>query len=213
MSEVDYADAFVMWTWAECTDEARRGHAYLFADRRIVRWTSFEHGPERTPAMLERLQRWERFHPRPEGVPRRDNAWWREPNGRWTFTGDLGRVVELLVGRELVATSGDDAAALPDLPERFLRRPIATMIEAAIGPLEWPRSLDAEHVRVGPAGIRAAREHAAVVVCAARYGSLHDDAGLARSGGRAGDRGRATGGWRCARESWIRGWRLWLCNR
>jgi hypothetical protein len=50
-----------------------------------------------------------------------------------------------------------------------------------IGPLEWPRSLDAEHLRVGPAGIRAAREHAAVVVCAARYGSLHDDAGQDRT--------------------------------
>jgi len=57
------------------------------------------------------------------------------------------------------------------------------LVEAAVGPVNWPRSLDAEHVRVGPAGIRATREGSTVAVCAARYGSLHADAGQGRTAG------------------------------
>lgn len=177
----EHADAFVMWTWAESSPEARRGHAYLFAERRIVRWLSFEHAPARTPAMLEQLERWQRLNPRSSALPARDRAWWKQPDGRWAFSGDLGRVLELLVGRELVCERGDDGELLPELPERFLRRPIACMVEAAIGPVEWPRSCDAEHVRVGPAGIRAARKGPLIAIAAARYGSLHEGVGQDRT--------------------------------
>jgi hypothetical protein len=105
---------------------------------------------------------------------------WQDPERRWRFYGDVGAVTELLATRTLVQELG---LGVGPLPEAFLAAPIATMIRAALGPVDWPARFDAPHTCVGPRGIVGLREGTTVVVCAARPGSIHADAGQTRTAG------------------------------
>ena len=178
------ARALLCWT-SSAEPEARRGHAYLYVDGDAARWELAEHRGDRGGVeharMMRRYQGWQSAHPpTPEEALRRRTIW-RDPSGAWTFFGDLGAVRAGLLGREVELRLGAEVGPLAPLPTDFLRRPVSSLVEAVAGPVRWPAELEAEHVCVGLRGPLAARRGGEIIVCAARYGSIHAASGQDRT--------------------------------
>jgi hypothetical protein len=175
------APLWLSWSLDESTPAARRGHAYLRPEGTDLRWTSLEHGPDTTPTMLAVHGEWRAAHPATPELVLRRRGLWREPGRRWCFHGDLGLARELLEGRALIHELGLGVGAPLELPQAFVRAPISTLVEAELGAVAWPACFEAPHVCVGPRGVVTTRAGRAVVVCAARPGSIHDGAGQTRT--------------------------------
>jgi hypothetical protein len=184
---LEQAELFMIWTLDEGSEQARRGHAYVFAERERARWITLEHSSATTPKMLEILTSWQAAHPMTPELEVRRRMHWADPSGRWRFTGDLGDVREMLLTRELVqetyafGEAGPSTDELPPLPEEFLAGPITCLVRARFGPLDWPAQFEAPHVCLGPVGLVSARAGDELVVCAARPGSIHAGSGQTRT--------------------------------
>lgn len=178
--DTDAADAALLWTEGEGRDDARRGHAYLFARTGELECLSFQHAPDRTPGMVARLRRWQARHPASPAEALRQRCSWTEPDGPYSFRADLGQVQRLLRGRALVVRSGDDEPP-PTLPETYLRAPVRRSIEAALPGARWPERWDASQLRFAYGSPWVASEGGTRVVCAARYGSAYARSGQDRT--------------------------------
>lgn len=191
---LEQAELCLIWSLDEGSEHARRGHAYVFAEREQARWVALEHSPSATPQMLEILARWEAAHPPTPALELRRTTQWVDPATRWRFHGDIGGVRELLLTRRLVRDTHEFGQGeppeplpepllepLPELPQAFLTAPIACLVRAQLGPLDWPSRLEAPDVCVGPRGLVSARMGDELVVCAARPDSIHAGSGQTRT--------------------------------
>jgi hypothetical protein len=112
---------------------------------------------------------------------RAQTRWWSPDEPRWSFFVDAGRLQAALEGGGLIHRAAPrfaEPTRWTDLPEAFLRDPVAVWVAHELGEVRWAAALGAAELRPEFHGARAG-EWVALAAC--RYGSRHAGHGQDRT--------------------------------